>query len=167
MTSSSSLPSKLDQTKETRIILSLMRLNPDSILFYRNKTKGWIHKRIIQTDSISTYFVSQRTENEPLRRIVLSHISDVIVVNAHSVNQNTFRGFSTGTRYLRNYYGMGHSSGRTVGDMMFLGLDGQSKILFKEMPDPRGVRMIAIAERKRLLVAIKDFDKEQNKGMAK
>src|SRR5690349_2106910 len=105
-------------TKDTRIILSLAKQNPDYFLWYYNKTKGWIHKHIVETDSISTYFASQKTESET-KRIVLSQLSDIIVINSHSVGQSTYRGFSTGSRYLRNYYSMGHSTSRMVGDIMF------------------------------------------------
>jgi hypothetical protein len=126
----------------------------DQIIWSHDITKGIFHKKIVATETISSYYVRLQSfdENGHQRadtKMLLSDISDILVMNAHSVSSSTYSGFSGG-RYFRGYYGMGSSNSRQVGDVVFL-YQGKPIIIFRQIAAPQGVANLAKAERKRIL----------------
>jgi PsbP-like protein len=128
----------------------------DEVTLWHNEiTRGIFHKKVVETQEITTYRVVQNKT-----QILLRDLDDIIIMNQHRVSESQHTGYYSGMYYSRFGYGSGNSTSRTVGDVVFL-YQGRPAIVFRQIADPYGIARLAKAERKRILGMIKATQKIQ------
>lgn len=106
------------------------------------------HARIVvQIQQITTLNIILREEKSTIK-IPLPELDDVIIVNEHRIGHGNYARFSTG-RYFTPNYGSGDYDHKSVGDLVFL-YQGERKITFRNIIDPRSVQNLVNVEKKKL-----------------
>jgi ribosomal protein L40E len=129
---------------------------PENIIWQNNVMTGIIHRKVVETQVITNFHVVQNS-----RSIPLSDIDDIVIMNQHRESQ--FQGNRYHFRGSGLSYGTGRSSGKSIGDLVFI-YQGQPGITFRQISDPSGVARLAKAARRNMIQQIKSLEKQQIKA---
>ena len=130
-------------------------LGPENIIWKNNVMTGIIHRKVVETQIITNFHVMQNG-----RSIALSDIDDIVIMNQHRESQ--FQGNRYHFRGSGMSYGTGRSSGKSIGDLVFI-YQGQPSITFRQIQDPSGVARLAKAARRNMTQQIKNAERQQVK----
>ena len=130
-------------------------LGPENIIWKNNVMTGIIHRKVVETQIITNFHVMQNG-----RSIALSDIDDIVIMNQHRESQ--FQGNRYHFRGSGLSYGTGRSSGKSIGDLVFI-YQGQPSITFRQIQDPSGVARLAKAARRNMTQQIKNAERQQVK----
>src|SRR5688500_12572038 len=117
-------------------------LGPENIIWQNNVMTGIIRRKVVETQVITNFHVRQNS-----RWIPLSDIDDIVIMNQHRESQ--FQGNRYHIRGSGLSYGTGRSSGKSIGDLVFI-YQGQPGITFRQISDPSGVARLADRKSTRL-----------------
>ena len=130
-------------------------LGPENIIWQNNVMTGIIRRKVVETQVITNFHVRQNS-----RSIPLSDIDDIVIMNQHRESQ--FQGNRYHIRGSGLSYGTGRSSGKSIGDLVFI-YQGQPGITFRQISDPSGVARLAKAARRNMIQQIKIAQRQQIK----
>jgi hypothetical protein len=130
-------------------------LGPENIIWKNEVKTGIIHRKVVETQVITNFHVMQNTTSIPL-----SEIDDIVIMNQHRESQ--FQGNRYHFRGSGMSYGTGRSSGKSIGDLVFI-YQGQPSIIFRQIGDPSGVARLAKAARRNMIQQIKIAETQQVK----
>lgn len=126
-------------------------LGSEQVIWKNNVMTGIIHRKVAETQIITNLRVLQND-----RAVSLADLDDIVVMNSHRESQ------SQGQRYyVRGFgasYGTGRSTGKTIGDVVFM-YRGQPVIVFKQIADPSGICRLAKTAKRSLVTAMKAAEK--------
>jgi ribosomal protein L40E len=128
-------------------------LGPENIIWQNNVMTGIIHRKVVETQVITNFHVKQNSTS-----IRLSDIDDIVVMNQHRESQ--FQGNRYRVRGSGFSYGTGRSSGKSIGDLVFI-YQGQPSITFRQISDPSGVVRLAKAARRNMIQQLENVEKQQ------
>ena len=122
---------------EQNDIYSKVDFGPEREIWRNEVMTGIIHRHVAEVQVITNQRIILND-----RTILLKDLDEVIVMNQHRESQGQsmryqVRGFSTS-------YGTGRSSGKTIGDVVFM-YQGQTGIIFRQIADPYGVAKLALS----------------------
>lgn len=120
---------------------------PEREIWRNEVMTGIIHRHVAEVQVITNQRVVLND-----RAILFKDLDDIVVMNQHreSQGQSTryyVRGFGTS-------YGTGRTSGKSIGDLIFM-YRGQTSIIFRQITDPNGVAKLAKAARRSMISIFK------------
>ena len=129
----------------------------EQVIWKNNVMTGIIHRNVAETQVITNLRVLQND-----RSVSLGELDDIIVMNQHRESQSQGPRLYTYNRGFGTSYGYSQSSGKTIGDVVFM-YGGQPVIIFKQITDPHGVCRLAKTARRSFIAAAKAAEKVQAK----
>lgn len=120
----------------------------ESVLWKNELKTGFIHRKVIQSLSVTDYYVVMEKKGEPTVKIPISTLSDVVVMNVHREGHSYHTGYGSGRRYYRTYGGFSTFNSRQVGTVVFM-VNGVARLTWNGVQDPQGLRNLVRAQMKR------------------
>lgn len=122
-------------------------IRTEQVIWRNDVMTGIIRRKVVEVQIITNQRVLLGNQS-----VALTDLDEIVVMNQHRESERS--GF-----YGRGA-GYGTSSGKTIGDLVFM-YRAQPVIIFRQIADPSGVCRLAKAARKSLLAIIKQREKDQ------
>lgn len=121
----------------------------ESILWNNQVLTGFFHRRLLSYMAITNREIilinHPDADQAPIYyRLLLSDVSDVVVMNYRNFGTGVYTGYGTGKYWGRSYHGYTVNSNVSIGDIVFM-VHGQPRITFRGIADPDSVSNLALS----------------------
>ncbi len=116
--------------------------NEERVLWKNEVKTGIIHRRVIETQIVTTQRVIKN--NYTIR---LEDIIDIVITNQQRISNSQYTGYRP--KYSYTSFGTSTSRSKTIGDVIFFHSNGETD--FHQLENPQNISRIVKAARKKIL----------------